>query len=246
MFSNFEAPHEFQHKSMSYGNGEPFFQKYENFLSPIECQYLSKKTKYHPKNVKGAGLGSGFQNLHGFTTIFKNKLKAKEMFTRNLNLPTIWDIFERVILPDSNAFVINTLIIKKSSKSNAAVYPHYDDTLGVTTGIFKRDTLARYINILYIKLPHDMKNGNFVAWKKGISTTHEIARPIGLVEFLPVQKPVVYENPKVGTLLKIRGDMYHKVEPFMTNTDDDRISIVIEEYICTDSELAQIIDYEIN
>ena len=245
-YRNYETPHTIHYKSTNSSN-TTFIEKHPKFLNTYQCDYLTTKLKNHPENVVGAGLGPGFKNLQGFTTIFKDKVKAQHLFCTVLKIPLVWTIFEQVTLPDSNAFVINTLVIKKSKNpKKSAVYAHYDDTIGVESGFFKRDLTARFINILYVNVPNDMKHGNFVAWKKGLSLTHEIARPLGMIEFVKNPKPKLTVKPETGMYIKIRGDAYHKVEPFTSHTNDVRISLVIEEYICDNSELIQVPDLNIS
>lgn len=133
-------------------------------MSNFECKYLTKKLINHNENIRGVGLGIGFENLNGFTVIFKNKEEAKNLFIDKFKLPLVWNIFNKVVLPESNAFVINTLIINKSLHNSIDL--HYDNTIEVETGIFNRELLAHNINIIYINVPNDILGGKFVAYKK--------------------------------------------------------------------------------
>lgn len=244
-YRNYETPHMIHYKSSNSSN-TTFIEKHPNFLNTYQCDYLTMKLKNHPENVVGAGLGPGFKNLQGFTTIFKDKVEAQHLFYTVLKIPLVWTIFEEITLPDSNAFVINTLVIKKSKKKSAAVYAHYDDTIDVESGFFKRDLTARFINILYVNVPKNMERGHFVAWQKGLSTKHEIARIVGVIDYVKAPKPKIKVKPEKGMYIKVRGDSFHTVEPFTSTNDDVRISLVIEEYICNESELSQVPDLNIS
>ncbi|AII17261.1 hypothetical protein JO84_gp027 [Aureococcus anophagefferens virus] len=234
---NFEVPDTFAYKSTN-TNNMPTLQKFPNFLSNFECKYLTKKLINHNENIRGVGLGIGFENLNGFTVIFKNKEEAKNLFIDKFKLPLVWNIFNKVVLPESNAFVINTLIINKSLHNSIDL--HYDNTIEVETGIFNRELLAHNINIIYINVPNDILGGKFVAYKKNISTLHEITKPFGLSNFMPLPQPVIEQKPINGTFIKVRGDLLHKVNSFFSNTNEPRISLVIEEYKCSKKELEQV------
>jgi len=235
----FEIPDKFSYKS-TIAKHTPNIQRFTDFLNPDQCQYLTDKLKTHPENVAGGGLGEGFTNVTGFTVIFKNKDLAQRLIVNDLKLQMVWDIFERVTLPDSNAFVINTLVIKASdiSMMDDAVSPHYDNTIDVESGVFNRDLLARFINIIYVNCPKDIIGGEFVAYEKGISNVHEFSKPLGLSSYIPLPTPVVYQKPINGNYLKVRGDLCHKVNSFGSKVNDVRISLVIEEYMCNDTELS--------
>jgi len=227
----------------------------EDFIDTNTAINLAELLTNHKENIKNGGLGDVFHGVRGFTVRFKNKEHARELFHERLELPEVWEIFEKIHSRDTNAWIINTLIVEPSQRTNKKrnkVDLHYDDTIGIESPLagfipfWKRDLSAHWINMVYIQIPPKMIGGELVCWPQGFSRLHELARFIGASSLLSKNQPSLAIQPRSGMHIKVRGDGYHAVEPFYAGdpelADMPRISLIIEEYKCNSRELQEIGD----
>ncbi len=242
-------PHSLLWKTTNSAN-DVFFTKKEGFLDESTAHQLANLLTWHPKNIKNGGLGDGFKGIRGFTVRFKNLKNAKYLFQEKLKLPEVWKIFKKIRTPGTNAWIINTLVVEPSNhniENPNRVDLHYDDTIGISSPVggfipfWKRDLAAHWINMVYVQIPPDMIKGEILGWPQGFSRTHELLRFVGCHKLINVPPPTLNLQPKTGMHLKVRGDVYHGVEPFyLEKTSSPRISLIIEEYKCNPQELAEI------
>eukprot|EP00005_Dracoamoeba_jomungandri_P014680 CAMPEP_0174264246 /NCGR_PEP_ID=MMETSP0439-20130205/21823_1 /TAXON_ID=0 /ORGANISM="Stereomyxa ramosa, Strain Chinc5" /LENGTH=271 /DNA_ID=CAMNT_0015350033 /DNA_START=343 /DNA_END=1158 /DNA_ORIENTATION=+ len=159
-----------------------------------------------------------FNNTKGFMVRFNRggleKLRKREDFTELL------EYFDRVRVPEANAFVLNLLICNPKPKASAgtrrlAVGNHYDNTAAINS---KHEFYAHEVDVFYLQVPKDTKGGVLEVFppKKG--------RESGMEAVVPTE----------NMLVAFRGDSSHQITEFSTDLDEPRISLVLEQYIIPD------------
>jgi len=151
--------------------------------------------------------------VFGFSIIFrKDHLPCvKKMF------PYLSDYFDKIILPGTNSYYVNYLVIQDGKK----VKTHIDDTL---TSYFtsKRKTTenAKYVTVLYLTIADDMKGGELKL------KNHKNKK-------IKKQKNIV--KPQKGLFVLFDGNLYHSVRKFKSS--NVRASLVCEQYDLNNEEL---------
>ena len=186
----------------------PLVDTKDDFLSPKEC----KELKEYIHNNKLLNREWEWCDIIHFNT----SENSKKMFFKN-NLEKIYEIFEKIKQPGTNAYIVNTAIISNShnANKNKAIDGHYDDSIEM------RDWLGRKIlpvctTVIYVSLPKDYKGGELFLSPFGSKYIHKFKSAY---------------KPKEGRKLTFRGDMYHFVTPyFCDDHTEKRISLVFEQY----------------
>lgn len=208
-----------------------FFDKisYEkkNFLSQSQCKKLSKFLLNH-KLLTSNKLSESFNNSRGIVIKFKKNENLEKYFIDN-NLKYIYEIFKKIKLKNTNAFIFNVLIIKTENKykdhSNVQVDYHYDDTLDI---MYNNKSIMPYqITVIYIHLPKKFKNGELIINSFCCKNVAKIIKP------------------KIGKIINFRGDSLHKVNKIFSKKKDYRISLVFEQYNIPKEKLIDVPNFEI-
>jgi hypothetical protein len=126
--------------------------------------------------------------------------------------------FDKIRDPEANAFVINVLVCDKPSSPNDVVFgSHVDDTLAHSApGI---TFLAHAVSVLYISVPPDMSGGEL-----------ELLGPAPSEDVVPEDFEIQHVAPVENRMAQFRGDSYHQVRGYSTDTDIICISLVLEQY----------------
>lgn len=118
-----------------------------NFLTKEECRSLTEYIVNHELMEK-SDLSDAFSSSYGFTIKFNMYSKYDFMYSK-YNLKRLYDVFERIREPGTNAYMCNPLILEKSK----SIGYHHDNTLGIGNPVC--------VTVLYLDLPSDMTGGEF-------------------------------------------------------------------------------------
>ena len=232
----YNRPHTF----ISCTDEQAFVKESENYLLPWEFEKLKKCTMEHPRlENKNALHKSSFAKTRGFVVKFN-----EEGISSFINHPDYGDcfgeLFKKMRLPDTNAYVLNTLLCELSEyeewKNNlTAVGLHLDQTVGMQGLKADHQFLAHQVNVFYVDVADDMQGGELEVWKYGNGSLKEN-------EYLKPHKSV---KPVVNKLVEFRGDSFHQVKAYHTraNSQIKRLSIVLEQYKIREEFMENTIDF---
>ena len=192
----------------------------EDYLRPWEYNELKECLLNHPKlYVESALSGNAFSKTRGFVVKFNNDAT----FLNHPDYACFGELFQKMQLPQTNAYVFNALLCEVSEyddwKNNrTAVGLHLDQTVGMKEEW--HDWLAHQVNVLYMDIAEDMVGGELELWRYGK----------GDLKKLDLKSPHARVTPKENTMVAFRGDSFHQVRAFRTNTRKRRLSLVLEQY----------------
>jgi hypothetical protein len=176
----------------------------------------------HPRISNNSLNPEGFNGTRGFVIQFANDVGV-DMFRNEKgfncdNFNPLLPFFEKSRDPEANAFVMNVLVCDKpTNPSDVVVGSHVDDTLAHSApGI---TFLAHAVSVLYISVPPDMKGGALELL--GSEPTQDALED----DFQGDQV-----EPVENRMAQFRGDSYHQVRGYSTDSDVLRISLVLEQY----------------
>ena len=198
----------------------PNFKKLEverDFLNKEECIFLSEYIKTHSLINKRLLNSINFGSRYIFSISF-NKYSKNEFLNSKHNLKPIYDIFERIKQPNTNAYFFNPLILeglKIIDKDPNAVGYHYDSTLNFYSD-FGKKYLPVCTTVLYVDVPDKFIDGNLEMHDFGFVGDH-----------CPGTCKVI---PEVGKKVVFRGDMCHRVSSMFSDRNTKRVSLVFEQY----------------
>jgi hypothetical protein len=201
----------------------------DDFLSETVCNELVKcilKLPHIPDNLTHETFD---ENAKHFSIIF-NKYSKHEFLKSSYNLKPIYDIFEKIKLPNTNAYFFNPNIMDASNiifnENKKGIQHHYD-----AGSIRLKDENGRvyapiFTVILYIKVPK-----TFIG---GILRMHEFP-------YLEYHSPYeIKVRPKLGRKVIIRGDMKHAVSPLYSEHGEQRISLAFDQYNIPENRLNEV------
>ena len=198
-----------------------------NFLAPREFRSLKSHLSSHSLITDNQLNQENFANTRGWIAKFSN-----EGIERWRSIPEMYDIvpyFDRVRNPQSNAFVMNLLIVEEPAAGHkAAVGVHQDDTVAIR---HKDSFVAHQVNVLYIQVPKEMEGGQLEVWP----SQHEYSER---------EKAVVFVEENL--MAEFKGTAFHKVHGFNSPSRDTRISLVLEQYRIPDEYYDQAVDFCLN
>lgn len=203
---------------------QPLVRVFPNFLPEETFRTMHQELPHHPLIGQNPLDEDNFNGSTGFLVKFNleglPRLKAHELFD-NL-VPYV----ESVLNEHSNAFVFNLLVSAPTQPGKFAVGMHLDDTVA----LYGNDEmhLAHQVNVLYTNLPKGMQGGELEAW----NMKYEEAAS---------GKAVV--TPMENTMVEFRGDAYHRVRGFSSQSRTPRISLVFEQYRISPDEYSKTIAY---
>lgn len=191
----------------------PHVQTELGFLTEEECSDMADYIMNH-QLIGNSILSTSFSSSYGFVIRF-NKYSKFDFEHSKYDLKKLFDVFERIRVPGTNAYVCNPLILEK----NKSVGYHYDNTLGIKT-FFGASVLPICVTVIYLQLPKNFTGGELCLCDFEKTYTTE-------------------EAPVVGKKLVFRGDMCHAVNEFQTDEDTKRVSLVFEQYRIPEIDLCK-------
>ena len=212
-------------------HGRPTFDGGERELSQFsQYEKIRKCTLNYPRLKIPSALSSGsFSKTRGFVVKFN-----KEGVDSFLNHPgygdCYGDLFEKMRLPETNAYVFNALLCELSDyddwKNNqTSVGLHLDQTVGLQGLKADHQFLAHQVNVLYVDVAADMKGGELEGWRYGN----------GDLKQSDLLKPHLSIKPEKNKLVMFRGDSFHQVKAYHTSESTiKRLSLVLEQYKISD------------
>jgi len=188
------------------------------FLNSDYKNYLIKnlnKSPYYGSSKEGDLNNSVFNpnHVYGFSIIFrKDHLNCvKEKF------PYLSEYLDKIILPGTNCYYVNYLVIKKGKK----VKTHIDDTLsGYFKSNRKKTENAKYVSVLYLIISPRMKGG-------------ELNIKMHKNKFIKRKYNIV--KPEDNMLVTFDGNLYHSVNKFKKSKI--RASLICEQYELSPEEM---------
>ena len=181
----------------------PMLIEDDDFLPKTKCKEIATHLAKHKA-----------MSMNGFCMKFCDDEKTKQNFIDH-DLEDLYNIFIRVKEPKTNGFIANIVYFSpaKFAASGGQYMPgHYDGM------IKKRDWLRRQYMplctyVVYINLQPEFTAGELFLKK--------------------YQEDEIYKKvkPKVGKMVRFRGDMFHGTEEIESEHNVDRFSIVFEQYI---------------
>ena len=199
-----------------------------DFLPREEFETLKLCTLKHPKLHVASALGNeAFGKTQGFVVKF-NEDGVSSFLHHPEYGECFGNVFEKLRLPETNAFVFNALLCELSDyedwKSNkTSVGLHLDQTVGMRRRVSPiSDFLAHQVNVLYIDVADDMVGGELEVWSYGKGDWRS----------LDLQRPEQSITPAINTMVAFRGDSFHQVKAYYTNrgSNKKRLSLVLEQY----------------
>jgi hypothetical protein len=125
--------------------------------------------------------------------------------------PEFEPYLEKALKPEANVFFLNPLVIRGGS----AVGKHADKTLG---SYVKGSPFPRWVSVLYLGIPSPKQGGDIV-FHRG-----------------PVRHRI---SPKENSMVEFPGWLLHEVTPLRTESEEPRVSLVVEQYNVSDEILVQ-------
>jgi hypothetical protein len=137
--------------------------------------------------------------------------------------------FERVRIPEANAWVMNLLICEPGTAGDV-VKPHLDNSLETSS---VHEFYAHQVNVLYLHVPSEMDGGRLELWEfswlRWVFFAVAAYFPSMIDYYLPADAVV---QPEVNKMVKFRGDAFHRVQRYSTESSaSKRVSLVVEQYI---------------
>lgn len=132
--------------------------------------------------------------------------------------PALCPYFERVLKPEANAFFLNPLVIH----GGGAVRAHADKTL---SSYLKSVSYPFCVSVLYLSLPQPRTGGNIVFHRW--FGRHTV-------------------KPQQNLLLEFPGWLKHEVTELKSDSQDPRVSIVLEQYQLTEANYQDLIPWHLD
>lgn len=198
---------------------QPLATVTDNFLTFSEYAAVKRCALEHPKLRVRSGLNDGgFSKTRGF--VVKFNLEGVEKFQTSPDYACFAPVFEKLRLPEANAFVMNVLLCElgdydQYNADELSVGMHLDTTVGIYS---RHMFIAHQVSVLYNSVPEDMVGGELEMFPYGT----------GYPEFEAAPEKKV--TPKENTLVTFRGDAFHQVRSYKTKTGSERVSLVLEQY----------------
>ncbi|KAA8497502.1 hypothetical protein FVE85_5087 [Porphyridium purpureum] len=174
----------------------------------------------HPHIQRNHLNPDGFKYTRGFVIKFSDlgipKFRAETLFNCGSFNPLL-PFFDKARDIRANGFVMNVLVADKpNNASELVVGRHVDNTLKHSRP--NTDFLAHTVTVLYLSVPPDMEGGELEV----LGTREQYEEGGGTVKsrITPVQNKGA----------RFRGDAYHQVRGYTTETDQRRVSLVLEQY----------------
>ncbi|GMI60134.1 hypothetical protein ScalyP_jg6428 [Parmales sp. scaly parma] len=212
-------------------DSRPLFTLISPYFTPTEFRRFRSAILSNPEtsNPDSASLGCGFKQTKGFIYRFSRSGICK--FKAHNSAMMLLPFFDKAVSSGCNAFVLNVLCCSESTEGKYAVGWHKDATLAFRDGANAagiKYRLADSVSVLYVAVPDGMVGGELELKDPRASTTTSSNI-----------------TPKENTCCVFRGDAEHAVHNFFTsNTTQDRVSVVLEQYKVPVGETEWLLEFE--
>lgn len=203
-------------------------QIHDDFLSTHQCQQFSDHLKDH-RFVSKNPLNEQFEGSYGVVLCFK---RSPRMWTHltDCDLKMMIPTLEKCMQGEANAFVLNVLMIdpekEQQRPTGKSVEYHYDMTLNQMCN--GKIILPRWVFAIYLSLPEPFVGGSLML------------RRFNGAGFL---KPDAVVQPRIGRMIRFRGDSLHSVEKLYSESSEQRISLILEQYCLPDSNYEELSEF---
>lgn len=157
-------------------------------------------------------LNMRFSGTYGFSVVFRRDTLAQVIAA----FPAFAPYLRQALRDDCNAFFLNPLLIA----DGAGVMPHHDFSLNTYVA---EVPAPKAVSVLYVDVPAGMVGGALRLYQGD-----------RLLRDLP---------PRPRALITFRGDLRHEVTPVTAGAPtiyDARLSLVVEQYRLSDSQLSRV------
>lgn len=166
----------------------------------------------HKAILESPYLGSSDLN-EGFASTqgFSLLFKRQERDRVKSMFPEFEPYLSKVLKAQANVFFLNPLVIR----GGAAVGRHADKTLG---SFVKDSPFPEWVSVLYLHIPSPRTGGDIV-FHRGM-VKHRL-------------------SPKVNSVVEFPGWLLHEVTSLCTESEEPRVSLVVEQYKVNEKVLAE-------
>lgn len=220
------------HIFVSTEKDQKMYEVTENYLPEEDFKKVANCLVGHPSIASNPLADSTFSGTTGFATRFGGP-KGVERFLAETkfncgDFNPLLPFYHAALDPKSTGFVMNVLVADKPKEGSAGivVVKHVDNMLGIETP--NTEYYPHTVNVLYLNVPDDIEGGHLDIM--GLDHMNE--------------KPVSSVQPTRNTLCRFRGDAYHQVRGYDTNSTDKRISLVFEQYRVHPQHESELLEYE--
>jgi len=201
-------------------------RKVDGFMPDEEFSRIQNCIRNHPLTGKSVLEDKAFSSTRGFVIGFNRD--GISTFKNDVRFECLHSYFDRAVYHGANAFVMNVLVCHiPTNKSDVVVDVHIDNTVRTW---YPGITFAHQVNVLYMSVPHDMKGGDLQIFKYGPDPRHEPDGSFKPREEIIRLQPDDSVTPQENMMVAFRGDAYHRVMGYETQTAEKRISLVLEQY----------------
>lgn len=209
---------------------QPLFTQTTTHLDNATVSALLRASLVQAKQLDDGLLSKdNFRGLNGFVLKYSTKGMAR-LYEPDSQFAFLLPFLEAAQHPESNAFVLNVLVVPPSSAGAVeAVGLHQDNTVGIDT---TEKVLAHTVTVLYLQIPDGMRGGELELFEartlRGLAGRDD--------ERLNVPDAAV--SPATASQVVFRGDAFHRVRawreaaPPPPGSADTRarVSLVLEQY----------------
>ncbi|CAD7697509.1 unnamed protein product [Ostreobium quekettii] len=200
---------------------QPLATVHHGFLPPAQFERVSRISNAQIDGALDADTLDGY--ISGWMVKFNRRglerVRAMELYADAV------PYLEAVLVNESNAFVLNTVVAKEPAPGADAVNAHFDNTVAIREqGIF----LAHQVNVLYVSLPDRMEGGQLEVWP---------------MEFEDSEYGKAVIHPLENMMVEFRGDAGHRVRGFRSPSGGKRVSLVLEQYRIPRSSYGNTVDF---
>mmetsp|Transcript_23664 Transcript_23664/g.30933 ORF Transcript_23664/g.30933 Transcript_23664/m.30933 type:complete len:292 (+) Transcript_23664:161-1036(+) len=215
-----------------------------DFLPEEEFLHLKKQLMLHPHTTSRKHLANEpLPHTRGAVIMF-NKEGIQEFRNNSVKDEMVYlqNFLDKVVLNETNAFVINVLIcdpkpiengVKHFGDIDDSVAAHLDGNVAIKST--HHTFLAHEVNVLYVNIPKDMEGGKLSVYP------YSTGGPRWKAWYREQVK-----KPKENLLVTFRGDSYHAVSGYYTDTNEKRISLILEQYIIPEEYYHNTVRYAVD
>lgn len=221
---------------------QPLVWGKEGFLDGETFEAIRRCITHHPlleEKYNGHDAGP-----HGFAIHFlKSEVERflSETYYNCGDLNPLVPFFEAARHADANAFVFQVLACDPSwATKPVCLNAHLDENMyhNKTGSHF----LAHAISVIYVSVPSDMRGGDLELYGNGKTGSGAKAFTSTDIKEVDLHDPDLV-TPIENMLVEFRGDSWHKVQGFSTETSERRISFVLEQYKLTKNDEKYFLPY---
>tara|TARA_B100000513_G_scaffold144498_1_gene66530 strand:- start:2468 stop:3400 length:933 start_codon:yes stop_codon:yes gene_type:complete len=195
----------------------PLYEQTRELMDPAVLESLRVEALSHADQTV---LSGAFSETQGIV------LRFNRDGLRNLSASRwsgLMPFFEAAAEREMNAFVLNVLIVP----DGRSVKTHLDNTVAIKS---PNNHIAHCVTVLYLQIPLGMRGGQLELFEN--SRKESWSNPLS-------GDPDATLTPQVNTLVKFRGDAWHRISMMRSADGRPRISLVLEQYSIPEEVYAQ-------